>query len=156
MRVLSSITPEIYNVNIESKLVYRKNNNRKYITMNLSKKLTRILKSNTNLAEEQLETMTEREGWGIVYSLRPKSSIKESKVEVCFTGFSPSDKKELVEIAEDYDIHIAKSVTKSLMFLCCGNNAGPSKIAKAEKQGVKLINKDEFLNILETGEIPDC
>ena len=112
--------------------------------MSLSEKLTRILRSKTDLTDEQLDSMTEREGWGIVYSLRPESSKKESEVEVCFTGFSPSDKKELIQIAEDNDIHVAKSVTKGLMFLCCGENAGPSKMAKAEKQGVKLIDKDEF------------
>jgi len=123
--------------------------------MSLSEKLTRILKSNTDLTVEQLDSMTEREGWAIVYSLRPESSKKESKVEVCFTGFSPSDKKELIQIAEDNDIHVAKSVTKGLMFLCCGENAGPSKMSKAEKQGVKLIDKDEFYKILETGEIPN-
>ncbi len=123
--------------------------------MGLSEKLTRILKSKTDLTEERLNEMTEREGWAIVYLLRPESTKKEAKVEVCFTGFSPSDKKELVEIAEDNEIHVAKSVTKELMFLCCGENAGPSKMSKAEKQGVKLIDKDEFFRILETGEIPN-
>lgn len=121
--------------------------------MNLSEKLSRILRSKTDLTNEQLEQMTEREGWAVVYSLRSQET-KEKKVEVCFTGFSPADKKELIQIANDNDIHVAKSVTKGLMFLCCGGNAGPSKMAKAEKQGVKLIDKETFFNILETGEIP--
>jgi len=106
--------------------------------MNLSEKLVRILKSKTDLTEEELNKMSEREGWAIVYSLRPEPSEKETKIEVCFTGFSPSDKKELIQIATDNDFHIAKSVTKGLMFLCCGDNAGPSKMDKAEKQGTKL------------------
>ena len=123
--------------------------------MSLSEKLTRILKSKTDFTEERLETMTERDGWAIVYSLRPESTKKEKKIEICFTGFSPSDKKELVQIAEDNDIHVAKSVTKELMFLCCGENAGPSKKSKAEKQGTKLIDKEVFFSIIETGEIPN-
>lgn len=121
--------------------------------MPLSEKLIRILKSKTDLTDEQLEQMTEREGWDVVYSLRSQET-KEEKIEVCFTGFSPAYKKELIQIANDNDIHVAKSVTKGLMFLCCGGNAGPSKMAKAEKQGVKLIDKEAFFNILETGEIP--
>jgi len=121
--------------------------------MNISEKLRSILLSKTELTETQLEKMTEREGWGIVYSLRSKET-KEKKIEVCFTGFSPSDKKELIQISIDNDIHIAKSVTKGLMFLCCGGNAGPSKMKKAEIQGVKLIDKIAFFNIIETGEIP--
>ncbi|MDN3665602.1 BRCT domain-containing protein [Algibacter miyuki] len=121
--------------------------------MNLSEKLSRILRSKTDLDDEQLEQMTEREGWAIVYSLRSQEA-KKKKVEVCFTGFSPADKKELIQIANDNDIHIAKSVTKGLMFLCCGGNAGPSKMEKAERQGVKLIDKETFFNIIETGEIP--
>jgi NAD-dependent DNA ligase len=121
--------------------------------MNLSEKLSRILRSKTDLTDEQLEQMTEREGWAVVYSLRSQET-KEKKVEVCFTGFSPADKKELIQIANDNNIHIAKSITKGLMFLCCGGNAGPSKMVKAEKQGVKLIDKETFFNILETGELP--
>ena len=121
--------------------------------MNLSEKLSRILRSKTNLNDEQLEQMTEREGWAVVYSLRSQKT-KEKKVEVCFTGFSPAEKKELIQIANDNNIHVAKSVTKGLMFLCCGGNAGPSKMTKAERQGVRLIDKETFFNILETGEIP--
>ena len=121
--------------------------------MNISVKLRSILLSKTELTEIQLEVMTEREDWRIVYSLRSKET-KEKEIEVCFTGFSPSDKKELSQIAIDNDIHIAKSVTKGLMFLCCGGNAGPSKMKKAEKQGVRLIDKTAFFNIIETGEIP--
>jgi NAD-dependent DNA ligase len=123
--------------------------------MKISERLLQILKSKTELTTEQIELLSEREGWAIVYSLRPEATKKEKRIEVCFTGFSPSDKSELIKIAQDNDIHVAKSVTKELMFLCCGENAGPSKMSKAEKQGVKLINKDDFFKIIETGEIPN-
>ena len=32
--------------------------------------------------------------------------------------------------------------------LLAGANMGPAKLAKAEKMGIKIINEEEFLNIL--------
>ena len=119
--------------------------------MALSEKLTRILRSNTILSESEINSLTERQGWDIVYSLKPK---KEPKIEICFTGFSPTEKSALSKLAEENNFHIAKSITVNLNFLCCGENAGPSKMKKAEEQNVILLNADEFQNLIETGEIP--
>ena len=115
-----------------------------------SEKLLRILRSNTSLTELEIENLTERQGWDIVYSLKPK---KESKIEICFTGFTPTAKNELEKIAIANNFHIAKSITVNLNFLCCGQNAGPSKMKKAEEQKVILLNVEEFYNLIETGEI---
>ena len=41
--------------------------------MALSEKLTRILRSNIILSEVDLNNLTERQGWDIVYSLKPKA-----------------------------------------------------------------------------------
>lgn len=81
-------------------------------------------------------------------------SKKEPKIEICFTGFSTTEKSELTKFAEQNNFHIAKSITVNLNFLCYGENAGPSKIKKAEEQNVILLNANEFLNLIETGEIP--
>lgn len=119
--------------------------------MNLSDKLLKILRSKTELTEIELESLNEQEGWGIVYSLTVK---KEKLNEVCFTGFSPSEKNEITIIAEKNNFHVAKSVTTNLNFLCYGENAGPSKINKAEKQGAIILNREEFCKLIETGELP--
>ncbi|MFM2213499.1 MAG: hypothetical protein RL427_762 [Bacteroidota bacterium] len=119
--------------------------------MELSEKLTKILRSKTVLTELELNDLTERQGWDIVYSLKPKT---ENKTEICFTGFSPIEKNELTKIAEQNNFHIAKSITVKLNFLCYGENAGPSKMKKAEEQNAILLNEDEFRNLIETGEIP--
>jgi BRCT domain type II-containing protein len=119
--------------------------------MNLSDKLLRIIRSKTELTETEIENLTEQKGWNIVYSLTVK---KEKHNEICFTGFSPSEKKEITQIAENHNFHIAKSVTTNLTFLCCGDNAGPSKMDKAEKQGAVILNKEEFYKLIQTGEIP--
>lgn len=120
--------------------------------MSLSNKLLSILKSKTELTEKELTNLTEKQGWEIVYSLKPK---KEPKIEICFTGFTPPEKDNLIKVAEKNNFHIAKSVTVSLNFLCCGDNAGPSKIKKAHEQNAILLNADEFYNLIETGEIPN-
>jgi BRCT domain type II-containing protein len=119
--------------------------------MVLSEKLSRILRSNTVLSELDINNLTERQGWDIVYSLKQKT---EPKTEICFTGFSPIEKGELTKLAQENNFHIAKSITVNLNFLCYGENAGPAKMKKAEEQNVIILNADEFRDLIETGEIP--
>ena len=40
------------------------------------------------------------------------------------------------------------SVSKSTTFILAGENMGPSKLEKAQKMGVPLMNEDEFLAML--------
>ncbi|EKT3972909.1 hypothetical protein SL054_002242 [Flavobacterium psychrophilum] len=120
--------------------------------MILSEKLLRIIRSKTELTEKEIEKLTEQNGWDIVYSLTVK---KEKLNEICFTGFSPSEKENLIQIAENNKFHVAKSVTTNLNFLCCGENAGPSKMNKAEKQGAIILNNVEFFKLIQTGELPN-
>lgn len=118
--------------------------------MDLSKKLLSILKSKTDLTENEIESLTEKKGWEIVYSLKEK---KEPKIEICFTGYNPTEKDHLTNIAIEKGFHIAKSITVNLNFLCCGSNAGEMKIKKAIEQNVILLTTDEFYNLIDTGEI---
>jgi len=78
----------------------------------------------------------------------------EGKIEVCFTGFSRDEKEVLNKLSENKNLYIAKSVTVNLTILCCGENAGPKKKEDAIKQGCIILNKEEFLNFCETGEVP--
>lgn len=54
----------------------------------VSDKLRSILQSKTDHNSEQIDAMTESEGWELVYSL-PK---KEKLPQIYFTGFSASEK----------------------------------------------------------------
>src|SRR5690606_8348726 len=114
--------------------------------MAISDKLLRIIRSKTDSTEQEIENLTEQKGWKIVYSLTLR---KEKLNEICFTGFSPSEKKDLIQIAENNKFHVVKSVTTNLKFLCCGNNAGPSKMDKAEKQGAIILNRDDFFKLIQ-------
>jgi DNA ligase (NAD+) len=41
------------------------------------------------------------------------------------------------------------SISKKTTFILAGENMGPSKLEKAEKLGIPIINEDEFLKMLE-------
>lgn len=84
--------------------------------------------------------------------------VKEPKVkallEVCFTGFRKSEKIDLISYAESMKCQVRKSVTVGLDVLCYGDNAGPTKMRDARKKGILVLDKKEFISLLETGEIP--
>lgn len=120
--------------------------------MNLSGKLFNILKTQTDLTDSDLSQLSEAEGWKLVYSLRPPKKVRLN--EICFTGFGYSANKELTIIAEENNFHVVKSVTVKLDFLCCGENPGPSKMAKAKNNCSHIIDEEEFRELIETGEIP--
>jgi NAD-dependent DNA ligase len=117
-----------------------------------SEKLTRILRGKGPFTMEQIEALTEAEGWDWVYANAARS--KERLSAVCFTGFTKTERDELAKRAIATRLAVATSVTKSLSFLCAGENAGPAKLEKARGQGVVIMNRVQFENLLETGEIP--
>jgi NAD-dependent DNA ligase len=92
----------------------------------------------------------------IAISPPPKAPPKSHHLlDVCFTGFKSEDKKRLKEMAESTGMVVRSSVTRSLNFLCCGYNAGPKKIEKARAQNVIALREEQFLQLLETGEVPE-
>ncbi|EMG7550188.1 hypothetical protein WKW23_12620 [Vibrio alginolyticus] len=87
----------------------------------------------------------------------PKSNRLSSPntMDVCFTGFAKDDKAELMSKAESKEMMVRQSVTRHLDILCYGYNAGPKKLEKALAQGVMILNRHQFENLLETGEVPE-
>ncbi len=111
-------------------------------------RVARILKSKTELTDKEVESLSDSEGWKLIYSIKSRKesfSIKED--QICFTGFSPNEKKELQMLAKKYNLYVVKSVTRLLKYLCCGENAGPVKIMKAKDQGAIIIDKNGLQNI---------
>ena len=77
----------------------------------------------------------------------PSKPIQHS-LTFCFTGFSKAQKQALRAIQD---------VTSKCDYLVMCENSktiGPSKRAKAESLGVKLIFENQFFHLIETGEIP--
>ena len=119
-----------------------------------SKKPTMILMSKSDMAKEEIEALSDADAWKLIYSMRSRKA-QDNRLQICFTGFEASRKEELSEIAESHNFKVVSSVTKNLDFLCGGDNAGPKKIEKAESQGVQFLNESQFLNLIETGEVPN-
>ena len=92
--------------------------------------------------------LSEAEAWRIVYDLPKPEARADAPAHVCFTGFSPTEKAELAERARRANMHVAKSVTKRLTMLVCGDNAGPAKMERAAAQGVAVVGVGEFLQFL--------
>lgn len=106
----------------------------------ISEKLVGILLSRTNLAQEDFLSMTEADGWKIVYELDAQERISKQQSqspEICFTGFGKSDKDRLSELATTAGFVVKDAVTKDLSLLVAGENAGPSKLKKAEARIVR-------------------
>ena len=116
-----------------------------------SQKPTRILLSKTDLNSDEVSNLSDTDAWKLIYSFRKKA---DTSLQICFTGFGVSKKKELVHIAENSNMKVVSSVTKKLDFLCGGDNSGPKKIEKAESQGVQFLTESQFINLIETGEVP--
>ncbi len=120
----------------------------------VSERVAMILKAKSDFSIEQIEKMTDREAWAWIYSQRPRTT-KEKLNQICFTGFSAPVKKELQEKAIQAHLQIVTSVTKNLRYLCAGDNAGPSKMKEAREKEVIIITEQQFMKIVETGELPD-
>ncbi len=117
-----------------------------------SEKLARILKAKSPFSSEQISALTDAQGWDWVYAnANPR---KEKLSEVCFTGFSQTEKAELASLAKNARLRVTTTVTKTLSFLCVGENAGPAKLEKAQAQGAIVMTRVQFESLLETGEIP--
>lgn len=80
------------------------------------------------------------------------------KIGLCFTGFKKAKKEELIKLATENDLRVVENVSGAVDFLIFDKESktvGPAKLAKAEKLGIKIINDEEFLYMLETGVVPD-
>ena len=75
----------------------------------------------------------------------------------CFTGFSKAQKQALIDLTIQVGLRAIQDVTSKCDYLVMCENSktiGPSKRAKAESLGVKLIFENQFFHVSETGEIP--
>lgn len=85
----------------------------------------------------------------------PAPPTLDSRPEIAFTGFPKSKRAELEAFASEHGMRVRKSVTQDLVFLCCGANAGPSKVQAARDQGCFILDEAALTAMVETGEIED-
>lgn len=80
--------------------------------------------------------------------------ISSLNLEVCFSGFRKDDKETLEQYAINNGFTVCSSVTKNLTFLVIGSHAGSKIMEQANEVGASVISETEFLEMIETGEIP--
>lgn len=117
-----------------------------------SEKLTAILRAKSPFSADEIATMSEAEGWRWVYQNKPAQ--KDHSHEICFTGFTATEREELATLAGHAGMTVKESVTTTLAYLCVGATPGPSKVEKAKRQGVTFLNRAQFLELLSDGVLP--
>lgn len=74
--------------------------------------------------------------------------------QILFTGFAASHRADLEQKALKSGLKVMCTPGKTLTFLCYGDNAGPTKVAKAQEAGAFIIDAEQFLSLVTTGEMP--
>lgn len=80
---------------------------------------------------------------------------RSDSLEILFTGFTKARKAELAAAAAESGMHVCKSVTVGLSFICRGPTAGPKKLRDAQAKGIPVLDEADYLKLLETGEMPE-
>ena len=75
-----------------------------------------------------------------------KLAGKSIVISGVFAHHSRDEYKEMIEKNGGKNVG---SISKKTTFILAGENMGPSKMEKAEKLGIPIINEDEFLKMLE-------
>lgn len=86
---------------------------------------------------------------------RPARRPADTRPQILFTGFPAAQRIALESKADVTGLHVVKTVTMKLQFICGGPTAGPTKMDNAREQNCVVLNEPQFHLLCETGEIPD-
>ncbi|MGV6862553.1 MAG: NAD-dependent DNA ligase LigA [Putridiphycobacter sp.] len=89
--------------------------------------------------------------FGLQFEIEQKENASnklEQKTFVISGVFEKVSRNELKQLIEDNGGKNTGSISSKTDFLVAGENMGPSKLAKAEKLGVKIISENEFLDLI--------
>lgn len=81
-----------------------------------------------------------------------KASDKLAGKSIVISGtFARHSREEYKEIIEQHGGKNVSSISKKTSFVFAGENMGPSKLEKANKLGVPIVNEEEFLSMIGEG-----
>ncbi|UZO79361.1 NAD-dependent DNA ligase LigA [Aquimarina sp. ERC-38] len=83
-------------------------------------------------------------------TLANRSDKLQGKTFVISGVFSQVSRNELKKILEDNGGKVASAISSKTSYLVAGENMGPSKLAKAEKLKVPMLNESEILEMIAT------
>jgi DNA ligase (NAD+) len=75
---------------------------------------------------------------------------KLKNIKFCITGSFSIPRDKIREKLESCGAKFVNSVSSKTDILFCGNNAG-SKLNKAKKLGIKVLNEDELIKKIQEG-----
>lgn len=81
------------------------------------------------------------------------SDILKGQSIVISGVFTHHSRDEYKDMIEKYGGKNVGSISKKTSFVLAGENMGPSKMDKAEKLGVKIINEEEFLAMINNADV---
>lgn len=100
-----------------------------------------------------LETVTRLQAAGIQMAAQVQAAadvpqVLAGKTIVISGTFTRHSRDEYKQMIEDHGGKNSGSVSKNTDFILAGDNMGPSKLEKARSLGVRLMNEDEFLALI--------
>ena len=81
--------------------------------------------------------------------LSPRSSLLDGQSIVISGVFQHHSRDEYKQLIEQNGGKNVGSISSKTSFILAGDNMGPSKLQKAEKLGIRIVNEDEFLAMIE-------
>ena len=102
---------------------------------------------------EQNRQIVERlRAYGLQFSLSTLSAPSSTKLEgqsVVISGvFQHHSRDEYKLLIEQHGGKNVGSISNKTSFILAGENMGPSKLEKARKLGIRIVNEDEFLDMI--------
>ena len=80
------------------------------------------------------------------------SNVLEGQSIVISGVFAVHSRDEYKDIIEKHGGKNVGSISKKTSFILAGENMGPSKLEKAQKLGIKIMDEKEFLELIENAE----
>ena len=84
-------------------------------------------------------------------NLRTFDTIFDNKLVVLTGTLEKYSRLEATELLEKFNAQVTSSVSKNTNYVIAGENSG-SKVVKAESLGIKIINENEFYEIIKRFE----
>ncbi len=75
-----------------------------------SEKPTMILLSKSDMSKEEISSLSDAEAWRLIRSIGVVKA-KDTRLQLCFTGFGTSRKQDLIDIAYFNNFKVVSSVT---------------------------------------------
>ena len=103
--------------------------------------------------EKNVEIVSQLEAMGVQMAIKedetkPASTLLQDLSIVISGVFTHHSREEYKAIIEQHGGKNVGSISSKTSFILAGDNMGPSKLQKAEKLGIKIVNEEEFLSML--------